>query len=614
MRARCVVALAHSPPVSSPRRFPLAALVVALLAVTATVVPRSATAATPAPAATGWYVTDQDSAGGIEIVHVRRDQPLARGWVAKIPRSGLYRLRTVMASEQLVGGARDFVPNLCARVHCHAAINGDRWDIDGHDVGRLAGAVAIAGELIATQPRPPSGLAAHLMIGNDGSTDGTIAFQLPIGPEVAVGESVLPVEVNRQPTPERMSVINRRYSTETRTPPETVEYIFSTAGTHAEQTLTPIQRRTGSGPIPPSALVLAANGAEAVARADEWWAEALLAERATYRSGIGNLREVIGGSPLLLDGATYGFPDGDSDGRHPRSMVGWDDANVWIATVDGRQPEWSTGLTLVEAAQMMRWLGATDALNLDGGTSSAFVGFGQLRNRPSDGNRRPVASALVMMPPENRFGPPPPARSLDPACPPDRVPANPFPDAAGSVHRDAIACMAWWDITTGTGAGTYEPLRSVRRDQMAAFLARFLYRAGVPLPPDPPDAFPDDDASIHEPWINALTELGIIGGRADGHFSPGGPVTRGQMAAFLARAVPHATNQQELANTTDFFADDSGDVHEPNINRLTEAGIAGGTADGDYRAGDPVRRDQMASFLARALSTSVDAGAAAPPA
>lgn len=593
-------------------RFQLVGLVVALLTVSVTVVPRPAMATTPAPAATGWYVTDQAGAGGIELLQIRRDTPRARGWVARMPRSGLHRLRTVMASEQLVGGRRDLVTDLCARVHCHAAINGDRWEVHGHDAGRLAGAVAIAGELIATQPRPPSGRAAHLLVGADGSMDGTIAFQLPIEPEVSVGESVLPVEVNRQPTPERMSVIDRRYSTETRTPPETVEYLFSATGPDAEQVLTPMQRRTGSGPIPPAALVLAANGADAVARADEWWAEALLAEQATYRSGLGNLREVIGGSPLLLDGALYGFPDGDSDGRHPRSVIGWDDEDVWLVAVDGRQPDWSTGLTLIESAQLLRWLGATDALNLDGGASSTFVGFDRLRNRPSDGRQRAVASALVLMPPENQVGSPPPARSLDPACPPDRTPANPFPDATGSVHTGAIACMGWWTLTTGTADGTYEPLRSVRRDQMAAFLARYLSQAGVTLPPAPPDAFPDDDGSVHEPWIDALAAMGVIGGRADGTFLPGGPVTRGQMATFLARAVPHATGQA-LPRTTDFFADDSGDVHEASINGLAESRIAGGTADGRYRSADPVRRDQMASFLARALSAAVEAGTTAPP-
>ncbi len=325
---------------------------------------------------------------------------------------------------------------------------------------------------------------------------------------------------------------------------------------------------------------------------------------ATYRTGADAYREVIGGSPLLLDDAGYGFPTEIGDGRHARSIIGWDPTRLWLVTVDGGQPGWSTGLTLVESAQLMRWLGATDALNLDGGSSSTFVGFGRLLSRPSLGSPRPVASALVIMPPEGRIAAPPPARSLDLACPADQVPPAPFTDIAGSVHARAIACMAWRHITAGATATTYEPLRAVRRDQMATLLARYLTGAGVVLPTDPPDAFPDDDGSVHEPAINALAAMGIIGGRADGRYAPASAVTRGQMASLLARAVLPA----DAPHTTDFFADDAGDVHEYDINTVTEAAIAGGTADGTYRSGDPVRRDQIASFLARAQSAAMAAG------
>lgn len=598
------------------RRTRLAAVAVltSLLAGVAALAPRPVDAATAAPAASGWYVTSRENASGIELMTIRRDHDLARGHVAVVPRSALYRLRTVLASEQLIGGTgRDITTNLCARVHCHAAVNGDRWDLVGHDAGRLTGAVATGGELVATQPLPPADPYGHLLIGRDGSMEGTIQFPIPLEPEVAAGELALAVDVNRQPMPDRTSVITRRYSPESRTPPGTVEYILSAVGGSQDQrVLTPLDRREGSGPIPDSSLVVAANGRDAIARADAWWAEALAANRATFNTGLNGYREVIGGSPLLLQNGAYGFPTGDGDGRQPRTVIGWDATRVWLVTVDGRRSGWSGGLTYVETAQMMRWLGATDALNLDGGGSTSFVGFGDLRNWPSGDTQRAVAAAVVIMPPENRVAPPPPARTLDPACPPGRFPTNPFPDVAGSVHSSAIACMAWWDVTAGSAAGTYEPLRPVRRDQMAAFLARYLYRSGVPLPANPPDAFRDDDRSVHEPWINALAAIDVIGGRGEGRYAPSGEVTRGQMASFLARAIPLAT-QAPLPNTADYFADDSGDVHEPNINKIAEGQIAGGTTDGRYRAGASVRRDQMASFLARALSVSVEAGKATPP-
>jgi exopolysaccharide biosynthesis protein len=53
-------------------------------------------------------------------------------------------------------------------------------------------------------------------------------------------------------------------------------------------------------------------------------------------------------------------------------------------TVDGRQPGVSEGLTLVEEAQLLRSLGAVDAMNLDGGGSTAIATNGTLLNKTSD--------------------------------------------------------------------------------------------------------------------------------------------------------------------------------------------------------------------------------------
>jgi hypothetical protein len=96
--------------------------------------------------------------------------------------------------------------------------------------------------------------------------------------------------------------------------------------------------------------------------------------------------------------------------RHPRTAVGItrDGRSLLLLVVDGRQPGWSAGATLVELADLMRDLGAWTALALDGGGSSAFwwrapdEPEGKVRNRPSDGRVRPVANALGV-----RIGPPP---------------------------------------------------------------------------------------------------------------------------------------------------------------------------------------------------------------
>ena len=62
-------------------------------------------------------------------------------------------------------------------------------------------------------------------------------------------------------------------------------------------------------------------------------------------------------------------------------------------------------------------------------------------------------------------------------------------------------------------------------------------------------------------------------------YCPHDPVRRDQMASFLARGF-------ELpAATEDFFPDDEGNTHEDNINRVAAAGITQGFEDGTFGPG-----------------------------
>jgi hypothetical protein len=61
------------------------------------------------------------------------------------------------------------------------------------------------------------------------------------------------------------------------------------------------------------------------------------------------------------------------------------------------------------------------------------------------------------------------------ACPAGRVPRPGFTDIGGSTHKATIACAAWYGITTGHTASTFAPSRPVTRAQLASFLARLIY-------------------------------------------------------------------------------------------------------------------------------------------
>ncbi len=96
---------------------------------------------------------------------------------------------------------------------------------------------------------------------------------------------------------------------------------------------------------------------------------------------------IVGGGPLLirdrsivLNAQQEGFSTNFIQGAAPRTAVGKTADGTWIIAtlherVGGRGP------TLSETAQIMQQLGAVDALNLDGGSSSSFYLGGQLINR-----------------------------------------------------------------------------------------------------------------------------------------------------------------------------------------------------------------------------------------
>jgi hypothetical protein len=126
---------------------------------------------------------------------------------------------------------------------------------------------------------------------------------------------------------------------------------------------------------------------------------------------------------------------------------------------------------------------------------------------------------------------------------------------------------------------------------MAAFLVRAL-DIGVGGGGDP---FRDDDGTVFEPDIERLAAAGITNGCGPGTFCPDEPITRGQMAAFLTRALDLD------AAVGDTFSDDDDSPFEAEIESLAAAGITTGCGPGIFCPDQPVTRAQMAAFLRRAL-------------
>lgn len=225
-------------------------------------------------------------------------------------------------------------------------------------------------------------------------------------------------------------------------------------------------------------------------------------------------------------------------------------------------------------------------------------------------------AAMTAVVPTSAGAATPQARSSASACSFEGGFEDGFADvASANAHEANIDCIVYWQVTTGLRPGVYDPSGTVTRGQMASFLARFVVRSGGTLPSDPPDAFSDDDGTTHEANIDKLAAVGIATGRDDGTYGPDADVRRNQMATFIVRTLEHRFGQPITEGEgADYFTDDDDDIHEPNIDKAAALGITGGTSDTTYGPRLPVRRDQMASFLARSLAELVDAGDATIPA
>jgi hypothetical protein len=121
-----------------------------------------------------------------------------------------------------------------------------------------------------------------------------------------------------------------------------------------------------------------------------------------------NPSQAVGGGPVLIKNGKINVSDtqegfgGSHLVRHPRTAIGYmNDSTLVMMVVDGRQVA-SVGVTLTELAEIMLNVGCYEAVNLDGGGSSAMVAADEVVNIPVDvpaGNRnslRKNASALII--------------------------------------------------------------------------------------------------------------------------------------------------------------------------------------------------------------------------
>jgi|FLYL01.1.fsa_nt_gi hypothetical protein len=169
--------------------------------------------------------------------------------------------------------------------------------------------------------------------------------------------------------------------------------------------------------------------------------------------------------------------------------------------------------------------------------------------------------------------------------------AGAFSDDEHSPFEPDIDWLADRGITSGCGPNHFCPDRPISRGQLAALLAK-----AADLEPSPDDHFADDDGSPFEQAINALAAAGATTGCAADRFCPDRPATRGEIALFLYRlgGLPDAGHTG--------FVDVAGTAYEAAARSLAGHGITRGCnppANDRFCADGTLTRAQAAALIRR---------------
>jgi Phosphodiester glycosidase len=133
------------------------------------------------------------------------------------------------------------------------------------------------------------------------------------------------------------------------------------------------------------ACVQITNGELRIARRDQLGAAPAgdLLQAGPMLVAGGEMAVVPGQDPEGFSAGARQFDSDITQGRYPRAALAVARESLLLVACDGRTHR-DAGMTLLELARVLAKLGASDALNLDGGGSASLVCDGRLRNRPRE--------------------------------------------------------------------------------------------------------------------------------------------------------------------------------------------------------------------------------------
>lgn len=316
------------------------------------------------------------------------------------------RMQSELASPRIFDESeargRATVSSMAERLGALAVVNGDFFPFTGDPLGFM-----MRGGEFLSGPWPGRSV---FFWGRQGASLGTVAFTASALPD---GGDAIPIQGWNQENALNEVTLNTAVTGFSRAKLPNVhvtlrvpEAKWSRKG-EVEGTVEALAADQASVPVADGTVVLVGHGARVAPLAALRPGQKV---RVRYETtGVdAKAEEAMGGGPTLVrngavavDWQAQRFQPAFAEQRHPRTALGRTaDGDLLMVVVDGRQ-KMSAGATLEELARILVRLGAADAINLDGGGSSAVNVLGLTLNRPSDGRERPVANGVAL------FGPMP---------------------------------------------------------------------------------------------------------------------------------------------------------------------------------------------------------------
>lgn len=313
------------------------------------------------------------------------------------------RLDVVHALDAAVGTEK--TSSIAARHGAIAAINAGFFKIGGLYNGDAAGILKIDNVIYSES------FAGRVALMIENKLDKTNVFieRANVNYSIKVKNKTFEISFNRQREKDDLVLFRPEFHRTTLTDDNGVEFIVK------RNLVTQVFDNKGSNAIPGNGYVISASGK----KREELLSLVKIGTRidlALFHSSPDSplpspaffrAEDVVGGVPMLIkDGLIEIKWEQEKSSKsfvetkHPRTAVAkLKDGKFLMLTVDGRQSEHSIGMNLKELAEFLLDLGATDAMNLDGGGSTTMFLDGKVMNKPSDKEgERSVSDAILVFP------------------------------------------------------------------------------------------------------------------------------------------------------------------------------------------------------------------------